>query len=1070
MSCQAEASGGCTCGFHIALADFKRTLKDDELVRSFQGTQLHHLTAEIAKIQQEQASKRRLRYMKRLDPFLKTMEEYGKVVEVFANAQDIVAFIWGPMKFLLITASSFTEALDSLLDAYQGIWEQLPLFEVYGSTLESRPYIRTILVWIYKDILDFHREAISYFRSRLWKQLFQAVWRSFLPKIDFIKDNMARHTRLLAQGVGFVQLEELSNTRREAQQRFQIQRQDEVDRRRRETISWLNPYPSQLRKYQDARLCPDAGKWLLKNNRFQGWFDPTFCANPLLWITGIPGAGKSVLASVIVDEARNLHVPDTDVSVAFFFCQQGDSNTNTFVAVARSIIVQLITKNTFLVPQVYEQSSLSGEVTLSTSDLSKSLLTSVLGSCKNTYIVLDGLDACNRNERKDIVSTFRTVVESLPTRQMHDVRCVFLCQDDGLAVRKDLANIPTIRIGPADNKGDIEKYWTVRKNDLEAEFGPLDIDIVKIVSAQAQGMFLYATLIFKHLKTLSTSDELRQQLHRIPKKLDEVYQRIVERLLSAEEFQTKDIMKLLGRLACARRPLKWYEVQGAAAIDLGHDTVNFQKLPRGLKYSHRDLCGPLVEMRSDQDQTLHFIHPTARQYLVQNHFKDLSLHYEFATLSVSYLSLPGTVKGVNTFLIPALLDAGYYAFLEYAVSCWALHLQEALQAKEQDNPPDLEGLEDKVDTFLRKHWKDDCNTENIPKTILTGLSRLKGFDSYHRICKAVAAARKELTQHSPTSSEEGPLDLGDILKKVRDTLASYSESGNLTDGKKALLHSLYGPNWFKCSMVNCQYFHQGFRTRAQLDVHMARHERPFVCMVTVPLCDAHTFGFATKDALQRHLLAEHGIDVSDPTEDLEFPLPPSLKRNADGEGGPSKYVCPTCHKTFTRNHNLQNHLRAHRNEKPYPCDECSQSFTRLHDRNRHQALHTGQKRFVCRGDLASGSTWGCGKEFARQDKLAGHFKSKSGRKCIQPLFMEEANGVSGEEWNARIAEILSSRLMLDPEQMKPLITTLSSFPESWVRVEGRGDMKGNGEETPGQSQDSGLGAEEADGESSTTNE
>lgn len=94
MVCQADSSGGCTCGFHLALAEFKRSLNNDELVRSFEGTRLHHLTSEIAKIQQEQASKRRLRYMKRIDPFLKTMEEYGKVIEIFVNIEDVVAFIW----------------------------------------------------------------------------------------------------------------------------------------------------------------------------------------------------------------------------------------------------------------------------------------------------------------------------------------------------------------------------------------------------------------------------------------------------------------------------------------------------------------------------------------------------------------------------------------------------------------------------------------------------------------------------------------------------------------------------------------------------------------------------------------------------------------------------------------------------------------------------------------------------------------------------------------------------------------------------------------------------------------
>ena len=50
------------------------------------------------------------------------------------------------------------------MDAYQTIWEEMPLLEAYQPLLESRPDLKTVLVWVYQDILDFHREALCYFR------------------------------------------------------------------------------------------------------------------------------------------------------------------------------------------------------------------------------------------------------------------------------------------------------------------------------------------------------------------------------------------------------------------------------------------------------------------------------------------------------------------------------------------------------------------------------------------------------------------------------------------------------------------------------------------------------------------------------------------------------------------------------------------------------------------------------------------------------------------------------------------------------------------------------------------
>lgn len=63
-------------------------------------------------------------------------------------------------------ASNYGDALDRLLDAYQSIWAEIPLLSSFEDLTSGRPYTKTILSWIYRDILDFHREAIKYFRGK----------------------------------------------------------------------------------------------------------------------------------------------------------------------------------------------------------------------------------------------------------------------------------------------------------------------------------------------------------------------------------------------------------------------------------------------------------------------------------------------------------------------------------------------------------------------------------------------------------------------------------------------------------------------------------------------------------------------------------------------------------------------------------------------------------------------------------------------------------------------------------------------------------------------------------------
>jgi hypothetical protein len=55
----------------------------------------------MLRIQQEQDGRKKMMNMCRIQACLETMEQFGKVVGVFLNVSDALAFIWGPMKFVL---------------------------------------------------------------------------------------------------------------------------------------------------------------------------------------------------------------------------------------------------------------------------------------------------------------------------------------------------------------------------------------------------------------------------------------------------------------------------------------------------------------------------------------------------------------------------------------------------------------------------------------------------------------------------------------------------------------------------------------------------------------------------------------------------------------------------------------------------------------------------------------------------------------------------------------------------------------------------------------------------------
>jgi hypothetical protein len=356
------------------------------------------------------------------------------------------------------------------------------------------------------------------------------------------------------------------------------------------------------------------------------------------------------------------------------------------------------------------------------------------------------------------------------------------------------------------------------------------------------------------------------------------------------------------------------------------------------------------------------------------------VEYDMAVLSVSYLSLPEIDKEKEDWETEKALLQGYFSFYDYAVSSWVFHLEAGIPGAITKDL--LDRLAETLEVFLDLHWSDPSNTLVASKTIQEKLQPLREFDFHGKLTQAVVSTRKQLRRHGQGPSDEEALDISTITAQSRAVLEKLAFTSTDPE-KKSTLEKFYGPNWFKCPRINCQYFYKGFPIEEHRKQHVARHERAFLCFFEG--CPTTTFGCATSKELEDHTSDYHGIDVPG---GLEFPAVPAIAKT--NQKCPATFQCPLCPKRFTRKHNLKAHLRMHANEKPFVCNECGLSFARSNDSKRHQILHSGEKTFACRGPLTGGGEWGCGLRFPRADKLAAHHRSAAGSQCIKPLLEEEA--------------------------------------------------------------------------------
>src|SRR6266536_6058887 len=90
------------------------------------------------------------------------------------------------------------------------------------------------------------------------------------------------------------------------------------DQERRTVLDWLTPidYAPQQSDFISRRQ-GGTGQWLLNSDEFQNWVNQR---SQTLFCPGIPGAGKTMITSIIVDHLCTKFQNDASVGIAYLYC------------------------------------------------------------------------------------------------------------------------------------------------------------------------------------------------------------------------------------------------------------------------------------------------------------------------------------------------------------------------------------------------------------------------------------------------------------------------------------------------------------------------------------------------------------------------------------------------------------------------------------------------------------------------------------------------------------------------------------------------------------------------------
>ncbi|UKZ82346.1 hypothetical protein TrVFT333_010133 [Trichoderma virens FT-333] len=706
--------------FAEAVREFKSKLKNDRLYTDILKTRsIDEVYDATDALQAEQGKQGRLRHLSKIKPFLEGLRGYADVIDTFVQVKpDVLALIWGPIKLLIQWATSLTQSMDALIKTAAEIGELLPEFKFIGDMPGHNEQVKLILVLFFQDILDFYAVALKFFSLPHWRYMFEALWPSQKEKIKKVMDHIGRHTNLMRNNVRLEHLREENEYRQRAFEHFEAMQKNNLRQEYNTIKTDLSPryYDTELYRIL-GQVCKGTGNWLKQASDFKKWLDGNDDSTRILWLCGIPGAGKTYLAAMAIDFT-------TSTRTIFAFLSHANNSNTSALSIFHSLIFQLTSKDEGL------QAVLCGlvrEILKNSLNVAVELLQTLLSSTGPVTIIIDGVDEIDISEREKLLkrlcetsTTCKRTHLLISSRAEHDISSILSSKSS--TIRVDTHNAASIQIFVHD--------WTQKwfsdhdflpedKTEIANLLAPLSLKAkgifhiytLLIIAYSPTGMFLYAKIMLNSIEELDNLDEIRNELGRIFDKINRKSQII-----------KKKCRLILGWISCSPAPLALSELEQALVVTIS-DTSRVSSPLNVVR-----LCGPIIEIVGGNIQFVHF---TVKEYIHSRHKIENYIDLTEATLSLAiccirYLCQDHHSPNITDEDLEFGIRMGNYRLHYYATDTWLNPIVQYLRLNRSRN------ISEELITTLNKFYEERGQQESCDPTELDEQrypSELQQFES-----------------------------------------------------------------------------------------------------------------------------------------------------------------------------------------------------------------------------------------------------------------------------------------------------------------------------------------------------